>query len=282
MSLKIPVVDRVPTHLGRVKLTLLDETEGYYRMERADDPTEVGTPINKALFDNKAYTLTGNATVYVSTSGSDVTGTGEAAAPYATVQKAIDELPKCLGGFTATIDVAEGEYEEAVVINGFYGGTLKLGVPGRTEVTLRGIRVAASQDVQIDIPKVKRGTSSPADLVRVEYGSLVSITGNMVIHGESGVVSGLVAANGSVISSGATIEVRGCQSPAVHASSGSRIAIGTIAGTSANTSYAIRATMGGVVSFSSQTLTATLGNSTGTGGRILTGSGTALANASVV
>ena len=120
------------------------------------------------------------------------------------------------------------------------------------------------------------------NLVQADYGSNVSIMSDMIIHGENGVVSGLAATRGSTIVSSATIEVRGCKSAAVHASSGARIDLGAINGTSANTSYAIRADMGGVVSFSSQGLTATLGNSTGTGGRILTGSGTALANASVV
>lgn len=281
MALKTPVVDRVPTYPGRVQLTPISGQTNVYDMVRADSPIEEGTPINKALFDQKAYTLTANTTVYVSPAGSDVTGEGTQAAPYATIKKAIDELPLCLGGYTATIDIAEGVYEEAVVLNGFYGGRVKLGVPGKN-VTVRGITVTACQDVWTDIPLVKRGTSSPSVLVRAEYGSLLSIMSNMIIHGENGAVSGLVAANGSVISSGVTVEVRGCQSAAVHASSGGRIALGTIAGTSANTSYAVRATMGGVVSFSSQTLTATLGNSTATGGRILTASGTMLADASIV
>lgn len=281
MALKTPVVDRVPTYPGRVKLTPISGQTNVYDMVRADSPIEEGTPINKALFDQKAYTLTENVTIYVSTSGSDITGDGTQVAPFATIKKAISELPLCLGGFTATIDIAGGIYEEAVVLNGFYGGRLKLGVPDKN-VTVRGITVTGCQDVWTYIPLVKRNTSSPESLVRAEYGSLLSIMNNMIIHGESGAVSGLVAANGSVISSGVTIEVRGCQSPAVHASSGGRIAIGTIAGTSANTSYAIRATMGGVVSFSSQTLTATLGNSTATGGRILTASGTMLADTSVV
>ena len=48
----IEVFDRVPTLPGRVKLTKEDGTEEYVTWERADEPTETGTPINKALFDS--------------------------------------------------------------------------------------------------------------------------------------------------------------------------------------------------------------------------------------
>lgn len=48
----IEVFDRVPTLPGRVKLTREDGTEEYVTWERADDPTAIGTPINKALFDS--------------------------------------------------------------------------------------------------------------------------------------------------------------------------------------------------------------------------------------
>ena len=280
MALKTPVVDRVPTYPGRVKLTPVSGQTNVYDMVRSDSPTEVGTPINKALFDQKAYTLTDDVTVYVSTSGSDATGTGEAVAPFRTVQKAIDELPKCLGGYHAQIDVADGTYEERVTIDSFYGGRLTLGVSGRS-VTLRGITVTSSDSVRINIPLVKYSASYAGNLVHADYGSNVSIMTDMIIHGESNPVSGLTAARGSVISSGVTVEIRGCQSPAVYASSGAKIALGAINGTSGNTSYAIRADMGGTVSFSSQGLTAALGNSTGSGGRILSGSGTTMASASI-
>lgn len=45
--------DRIPTLPGRVKITKTDGTTEYVTMERADEPTEVGTPLNKAtLFDS--------------------------------------------------------------------------------------------------------------------------------------------------------------------------------------------------------------------------------------
>lgn len=44
----IDVVDRVPTNAGRVKLTHIEGD--LYDMERADNPTNNGTPVNRDLF----------------------------------------------------------------------------------------------------------------------------------------------------------------------------------------------------------------------------------------
>lgn len=48
----IEVKDRVPTKPGRVKFTFDDGTVKYATMERADEPVETGTPINKVLFES--------------------------------------------------------------------------------------------------------------------------------------------------------------------------------------------------------------------------------------
>ena len=48
----IDVKDRVSTYPGRVKLTKQDGSSEYVTLERADAPTQEGTPINKALFDS--------------------------------------------------------------------------------------------------------------------------------------------------------------------------------------------------------------------------------------
>ncbi len=40
--------DRIPTLPGRVKLTRADGTSEYVTIERADEPTNPGTPLNKA------------------------------------------------------------------------------------------------------------------------------------------------------------------------------------------------------------------------------------------
>lgn len=60
--------DRVPTYPGRVKLTPVSGQTNVYDLERADAPTEAGTPLNKAnlLTDETATTIgltAANATV---------------------------------------------------------------------------------------------------------------------------------------------------------------------------------------------------------------------------
>ena len=45
--------DRIPTYPGRVRMTPVQGQENVYDMERADEPTQVGTPLNKeTLLDN--------------------------------------------------------------------------------------------------------------------------------------------------------------------------------------------------------------------------------------
>lgn len=50
--IEVDFKDRVPTHAGRIKLTPVDGQPDFFTMERADDPTETGTPIDKATFDS--------------------------------------------------------------------------------------------------------------------------------------------------------------------------------------------------------------------------------------
>lgn len=48
----IDVKDRVSTYPGRVKLTRSNGSSEYVTLERADAPTQEGTPINQALFNS--------------------------------------------------------------------------------------------------------------------------------------------------------------------------------------------------------------------------------------
>lgn len=48
----IEIKDRVPTMPNRYKLIKENGTHEYVTLEKADDPIEVGTPINKELFEN--------------------------------------------------------------------------------------------------------------------------------------------------------------------------------------------------------------------------------------
>lgn len=53
----VDVKDRVPTKPGRVKLIHDDGTFEYVTLERADEPVEAGTSINKVLFDDIYYEI---------------------------------------------------------------------------------------------------------------------------------------------------------------------------------------------------------------------------------
>ena len=48
----IQVKDRIPTYPGRVTMTPVDGQANTYDMVRADEPIEVGTPLNAALFES--------------------------------------------------------------------------------------------------------------------------------------------------------------------------------------------------------------------------------------
>lgn len=150
MSVNTPVVDRAPRYPGRVRLVPVSGQANVYDMTRADQPVNVGTPINKALLDQKAYTLTKNVTLYVSPSGNDTTGNGTSPAPYKTINKALSTIPKCLGGFTATVNVAAGIYNENVTIQHFGNGNLAITGAAGTSVTVNGMLVDNVKSLEIN------------------------------------------------------------------------------------------------------------------------------------
>jgi len=57
--------------------------------------------------------FTESQTIYVATTGSDVTGDGTSSSPYATIQKAINESAELLTVGAVTIDVADGDIYRA-------------------------------------------------------------------------------------------------------------------------------------------------------------------------
>lgn len=281
MALKTEVVDRVPTYPGRVRLVPVPDQTNMYDMTRADSPIAVGTPINKALFDQKAYTLTEDVTVYVSTAGSDTTGDGTSSAPYATIQKAIDSIPKWMDGHMATISIANGTYEERLVIDGFQGGILSLGSVGRT-VTVRAIEVTSSSLVRLNV-NITHSPSLGGTPLALRYGSNVQFGTDMVINGSSGSVSGIMVETGSTLSSlvdlfGYMIKttISNCKNFAIYATAGSKVALGEVAGSGNGTG--IYAADGATITYSSRTMTATTANVTVAGGRIYSGAQTSIPN----
>ena len=73
-----------------------------------------------------------DSTIYVSKSGNDASGDGSASLPFATIQHAIDSIPKDIGDREIIIDIAAGTYSEDVVISGFSGAPLRFNVAAIT------------------------------------------------------------------------------------------------------------------------------------------------------
>ncbi len=273
MAIKIPVTDRVPTYPGRVILTPVNGQANTYDMVRADAPRVEGTPVNKMLLDSKTDRLTAGVTVYVATTGNDSTGDGTSAAPFKTIQKAINELPKDLNGNHAIIDIADGTYNERVTVDGFNGGRLTIGVNDRT-VIVRGVTVMSSVGVRLNISNITYSETYDGTLLYADFGSNVTIIRPLTLRGETAAVSGIAAARGSMINAPSmTVALLSCGAAAVLATSGSQILLGTVEG-NGNTSYGLRAEMGGMISYSAKNLTATGGDLTVSGGRIYSGAQT--------
>ncbi|WP_349672548.1 hypothetical protein [Lacrimispora sp.] len=93
------------------------------------------------VFGAKVGTLKSDIILYVSTTGSDITGNGTSENPFKTIQHAIDIIPKDLGGHNVNIQIANGVYDEKVTINGFHSGTISLNSSTPTNInTDTGIR----------------------------------------------------------------------------------------------------------------------------------------------
>ena len=269
MAFKIEVKDRVPTYPGRVVLTPVSGEANTFDMTRADLPLEEGTPVNKNLFDSKADRLTQDVTVYVSATGSDINGDGNSDAPFATIQKAIDALPKNLDGHRAEISIGYGVYAERIKVEGFSGGRLAIGKPGE-DFTINGIEVINSSFVESNIAKIQRDTGSNLPLFTAKDGSNVIIGSNITMDGKNADVYGIVAENGShvVTANNKTITCNNC-SMAVSATWCSFVSISTITG-SGNT-FGLSATQGAIVSYKTDTLSKMWSNNADSGGLVLTG-----------
>lgn len=271
MAYKIPVEDRISTFPGRVIMTPVEGATNTYDMVRADSPLAEGTPINRALFDNKAYTLTGDATVYVSATGSDISGDGSVEAPFKTIQAAIDALPKHLGGFTATIDVPNGTYDEYLSVKGFTAGKLVIGQYARS-IVIQGIEVIGSSIVEFNASKITKGNATRGSLVNIKDGSVVMFSSGMTLDGVDYYYGGINVMQNSVLSAASdnNVTISNCFD-GVAASYGARISLMRVSGNVGM--FGFTASRGGVISYQSGSITSSLGDDIDSGGRIWKGSG---------
>lgn len=267
----IKFVDRVPTRPGRIKITPENGTAPWYGvMERADEPSVEGTPINatnlNAMQQNQG--LSANMRLYVDTSGSDSLGSGTSSAPYATITKALSMIPKALNGYSAVIDIKSGTYDEEVQVNGFSNGTIHFYSTPGNNVTISKLEITSTSHFQ-----TTNGWS-----LHVLNG--IIITNNAFAYIEanitcSGAARGVQVARGSKAIFTGTVTLNNTTEFAAFVT-GANLVIATIAGSGNNTG--IRATSGGVCAFVANSLTATVVFSTTSGGRIYSGAQTNIPN----
>ena len=123
-------------------------------------------------FGAKIGTLLADLSIYVSPSGSDKTGNGSSSSPFATIQHAINVLPKDLGGHYVTINVAVGTYNEDIRIECFRNGDLNI--------------FSANKNTLVDTCKINSAVfycCGPA-YVRLNGFNMVTTTKNAIQIGE--------------------------------------------------------------------------------------------------
>ena len=272
----IRVVDRVPTYPNRIKITRQDGTSVYVTWERADEPTVVGTPINKALFDSIAADigLSANITIYVSTAGSDTLGNGTASNKYATIQKAINSLPRNLNGFDATISIADGTYEEDVLIARTYGGNIVLTGTEGANVSIRSLRVSYGSAVRVQNIALSVTGNFNNNAVAVTAASFIC-TSKLALSGtvENGIYvnyDGYVCLLGDLTISNTTYA-------AINVTNRSSFFASSINGTVSEGTFA-RSVNGSMLAYNVMNATAPIMTYASAGGRIYTGAQTEVPN----
>ena len=258
-------VDRVPTNPNRMKITPETGSPYYATVERADNPSVEGTPVNAANLNAMQETtgLSANRTVYVSSAGSDNIGDGTEANPYATINKALATIPRNLNGFTATINVAAGTYAESVLVANFGNGTVRItGVEGAV-VTVN--RLEANNVKMFEIVNIALDISG-CFFHAVSSG--VRVTAPVTTNGA---VYGVYATNFSNVVFASTLTINNTTNYAVVSTSGSRVYVTNITGSGNKVTFA--STLGGICAFGVDSSSVTGAQYfTDTGGRIYSGS----------
>ncbi len=122
------VAARVDSSGGDISETVIETLEPIdtkYPVPVAGESTKVFMgKVKKYIEDTKP--LDADMLVYVATTGSNTSGDGTSSKPYKTIQYAINDLPKDLGGYSVSINVASGTYDETINVIGLYNGAFNL------------------------------------------------------------------------------------------------------------------------------------------------------------
>lgn len=228
----------------------------------------------ESSLSTKANVLTSSVTVYVAPAGSDTTGNGTSANPYATVGKALSTLPLNLNGYTAYVEIADGTYTQDIRVEYFTGGQVLL---DGNNVTINHSGAGAAITIHRNTYCYLAITSltvncNNANTVGVSVsGGNCLVSGNITINGTATGITGLKLSYGANLSWGnaANWKINNCAN-GIGCYSGSTAAIWNTSGTGNTVCYrAENATI--LVATPNMEGTTKLWRSGG--GQVLTGSG---------
>ena len=119
-------MDATGGNISETVIETLDTVEDKYPIPAAGE--SVKRFFGKVLtFLRNIRPLTDNITLYVSVNtGSDITGDGSQSRPFKSIQYTIDTLPRNLGDKEVIINVADGVYDEDLLIRDFHGGVIRI------------------------------------------------------------------------------------------------------------------------------------------------------------
>lgn len=213
------------------------------------------------LFNNTPKQTTANITLYVSTTGNDANDGLTVGMPVRNVQTAINRIPQ-VKNHTVTINIADGNYAEDLLISGSMGGfdfsiIGNQATPGNVKVN----SIKAERVMRIQVAGVEFTTTSRNAIYA--YAIVSAYIHNILIQGASGGFVGIEAQQSNVILTDSTISNR---ARGVSASYGSMVHSGNNSG-SANVT-ALYAESGAVISKGGTQPTGTTAEATATGGVI--------------
>lgn len=203
----------------------------------------------------------GNATIYVSTSGNDASGDGSESRPFRTIQHAIDSVSKNIGNNTITIDIASGTYSEDVEIAGFSGAPLRFAIG---TITINSLSI-------FDSCVVMEGTKITISASGKTYGIYCHRDANAILQVDiavNGSEYGIYTGYGSRLNARKVTTITSCTF-AISSTFASMVYISSLTGSKNNNG--IQAA-GGIVSIGSivSSMASTL-YATSNGGRVYTG-----------
>lgn len=137
--------------------------------------------------------------LYVSTTGSDDTGDGTSANPFATVTNAVAQIPVYAGH--TTIEVAAGTYDEAIYIEGKRDIEIRANV--RDGAIFKSIQIVTTTNFDVNNLKFTGSTTIGTDIVTINTSRSTGAFGECTIQGAG-------SGTGAAIQMQSTVILWGC------------------------------------------------------------------------